>query len=173
MSLFWSVADVESSELAEANARAADRHAGKGHDMRLVYGNESALAISVRQPGYHSAPHIHDYEQLNYIQQGEMWFFVHDKPYHVVTGDFLRIPRNVIHWSWVRSDEPCLCYEVFSPTPPMKNMLMNKAEGLFDEGEVPDVRSSLGVYYIDPAFHGLNIAEIESRPAVNRVPADS
>lgn len=168
MSLYLSIDRVAASDLAAANVNEEDRHSGKGHDIQIVHGNDSAFAISLRKPGYHSAPHIHDYEQLNYIQEGEMWFFVHDQPYHVIKGDFLRIPRNAIHWSWVKSDEPCLCMEVFSPPPPMANMVMNNATPLFDEGETPKVNASLGVYYVDPTHHGLDIAAIEARPAVNR-----
>ena len=98
-----------------------------------------------------------------------MWFFVHDQGFHVKKGDFLRIPRNAIHWSWVKGTEPCLCLEVFSPPPSQKTeAVMETAHGLFDDSETPAVPQTLGEYFIDLEFHGLNRAEIESRPAVNR-----
>lgn len=170
MPLYHSMDDMAGSNLAEYNSTAEDRVAAKGHQMQLVYGTDSAFARSWRNPGYHSSPHIHDYEQLNYIQEGEMWFFVHDKGYHVKKGDTLRIPRNAIHWSWVKSDEPCLCYEVFSPPPPPKqNIVMDSAQGLFDEStEEYKTRPSLGVYFVDMAMHGLDQEVIESKPAANR-----
>jgi quercetin dioxygenase-like cupin family protein len=169
MPLFLNIEDVEAADLSGLNTNPADRVRAKGHDMKRVHGTEAAFAISLRKSGYHSYPHIHDFEQLNYIQEGEMWFFIVDKPYHVKKGDFLRIPRNAIHWSWVKTKEPCLCYEVFCPPPPARKDRPNHSVGLFDEGEeVSPPRSSSGSYYIDLKFHGLDLNEIEARPAVNR-----
>ncbi len=34
------------------------------------YGNECSLMIATRAPGYHTTPHTHECEQLNYIQEG-------------------------------------------------------------------------------------------------------
>lgn len=171
MSLYWKLDDVYVNDLKDNNIHDEDRKdRSKGHDMRLVYGQDSALAISLRHSGYHSSPHIHDYEQINFIQEGEMWFFIHDRPYHVKKGDFLRIPRNAIHWSWVKTKEPCLCYEVFCPPPPQKKRkaLDAAGQGLFDEGEEIAPRKSIGVYFVDMKYHGLDLDEIESKPAVNR-----
>lgn len=168
MPLFENLDDVEINATYKNNVNPENRTNDKGHDMRLVYGQDSALAISLRRPGYHSSPHIHDYEQINFIQEGEMWFFVHDKGYHMKKGDFLRIPRNAIHWSWVKSKEPCLCYEVFCPPPPLKKEGPRKGVGLFDDGEEVSIPPSIGAYYVDLQFHGLDINEIESRAPVNR-----
>ncbi|HTH96453.1 MAG TPA: cupin domain-containing protein [Stellaceae bacterium] len=171
MSLFLKADAGLVYDLALNNIEEADRkHKKHGHDMTLVYGQDSALAISLRNGGYHSSPHIHDYEQINYIQEGEMWFFVHDKGYHVKKGDFLRIPRNAIHWSWVKTEEPCLCHEVFCPPPPQTKRKASDAAGtaLLDDGEEPKTQPSIGIYFIDMAFHGLNREEIEAKPACNR-----
>lgn len=171
MPLFWNLESVETIDLKANNIKPEDRaDLGKGHDMRLVYGAESALAISLRRGGYHASPHIHDYEQINFIQEGEMWFFIHDKGYHLKKGDFLRIPRNAIHWSWVKTAEPCLCHEVFCPPPPPKDRSDPASAGhaLFDDGEERPVRPAISVFFIDMAFHSLNVAEIEAKPAVNR-----
>jgi quercetin dioxygenase-like cupin family protein len=171
MSLFLNSKKAAVYDLAINNIEEADRkHKGKGHDMTLVYGQDAALALSLRRGGYHSSPHIHDYEQINFIQEGEMWFFIHDKGYHVKKGDFLRIPRNAIHWSWVKTEEPCLCYEVFCPPPPQTNRKAADAAGtaLLDEGEEQLPKPSIGIYFIDMQFHGLDINEIEAKPAANR-----
>ena len=169
MPLFLNIDDVRAADLSGLNARPEDRVASKGHDMKRVHGTEAAFAISLRKSGYHSYPHIHDFEQLNYIQEGEMWFFILDKAYHLKKGDFLRIPRNAIHWSWVKTAEPCLCYEVFCPPPPKRKDRPIGSVGLFDDGEdTTPSRSSGGTYYIDLKYHGLDLEEVESRPAVNR-----
>lgn len=61
---------------------------------RKGYGNESSLMIAARAPGYHTRPHVHESEQINYVLEGEIWFFVEDKAFHCQQGDFQRIPAN-------------------------------------------------------------------------------
>jgi quercetin dioxygenase-like cupin family protein len=168
MALYWNVSDIQADDMSDNNIDSADRVAAKGHDMRLVHGNDCAFAVSLRRGGYHSSPHIHDYEQVNFIQEGEMWFYVHDQGFHLTAGDFLRIPRNAIHWSWVQTEQPCLCYEVFSPPPPKRPGRPDRKRGLFADDEEPVTGPSIGIYFVDLAFHGLDRAEIEARPAVNR-----
>ena len=77
MPLFLNIDDVAAADLSGLNVKPEDRVKAKGHDMKRVHGTEAAFAISLRKSGYHSSPHIHDFEQLNYIQEGEMWFFIH------------------------------------------------------------------------------------------------
>ena len=62
-------------------------------DMKtlFVYGNEANMMVATRSPGYHSKPHKHIPEQLNYVVEGELWIFIVDKAYHLKKGDFLRI----------------------------------------------------------------------------------
>jgi quercetin dioxygenase-like cupin family protein len=43
---------------------------------KMVYGNDCNLMLAVRGPGYHSNPHRHDAEQLNYVLDGEIWVFI-------------------------------------------------------------------------------------------------
>jgi quercetin dioxygenase-like cupin family protein len=134
------------------------------HIMRLVFGEECSIGVSTRTGQHHSEPHTHDQEQLNYIVEGEMWFFIRDRGYCVRKGDFLRIPRDEVHWSWVKTEEPCVCIECFSP--PMRG-----GQGLFDPSESPNKRESKAdgrSIYVDLATIGLDLAEIEARPAVNR-----
>ena len=60
--------------------------------VRKGYGNECSLMIATRRPGYHTKPHQHESEQINYVLEGEIWFFVKDKGYLCKKGDFHRIP---------------------------------------------------------------------------------
>ena len=79
------------------------------------YGNECSLMIASRAPGYHTTPHIHESEQLNYIQEGEIWFFVEAQGFHCKKGDFQRIPGNKVHWAWNRSDKDAVVIEAHAP----------------------------------------------------------
>ena len=58
-----------------------------------------------RAAGYHTSPHQHDCEQMNYIVSGEIYFFVDGRGYRCKAGDIMRIPRNKVHWAWNRGTE--------------------------------------------------------------------
>lgn len=75
---------------------------------QMAYGNDSSIMVATRPPGFHSKPHYHDSEQLNYVADGEMWIFIGEEGFPLKKGDFFRIPRNAVHWSWNRSDRPCI-----------------------------------------------------------------
>jgi len=80
-----------------------------------VVGTNASLMIAERSGGYHSNPHVHDCEQLNYMIQGEVWIFIQDQAFHLRPGDFLRIPANIVHWAWNCTDEPCILAEAHLP----------------------------------------------------------
>ncbi|MGV9796834.1 cupin domain-containing protein [Mycobacterium sp. NPDC003449] len=150
-----------------------------GTNFRLAVGNECAIYAISREAGYHTKPHAHDYEQISYIVEGEMWTFVGEQAYHLKAGDFHRVPRNAIHWSWNRSSQPCLTMEAASPPPPTA-MLANQELGeqlglrsmrLYGDAETGSVRQSNGLFQIDAARHGIDVAAVEAGPAVNRPPA--
>jgi quercetin dioxygenase-like cupin family protein len=82
---------------------------------QIAYGRDASLLIATRQPGYHSKPHLHDAEQLNYVLDGELLVFVESTGFLAKKGDVFRIPRNAIHWSWVQGDSPCVLLEAHSP----------------------------------------------------------
>ncbi len=82
---------------------------------KVAYGLESSLIVATRFPGYHSIPHTHDAEQLNLVLEGELYIFVQDDGFLVGAGDFFRIPRNAVHWSWVQGDGPCTLVELHTP----------------------------------------------------------
>ena len=107
---------------------------------RKGYGNECSLMIAARAPGYHTRPHVHESEQINYVLEGEIWFFVEDKGFHCQQGDFQRIPANKIHWAWNRSNKEAVVAEAHAP-----GLVGGKtgegAVALFDEGEAPQLRN--------------------------------
>ncbi len=108
---------------------------------KMVYGNDCNLMHAVRGPGYHSNPHRHDSEQVNYVMDGEIWVFVDDTAFLAKAGDFYRVPRNAVHWGWNRSDANCTILEVHAPA--VDPTLRKAAVGLYAEGEVPDLRTAV------------------------------
>lgn len=107
--------------------------------VRKGYGNECSLMIAARAPGYHTKPHVHESEQINYILEGEIWFFVEEKGFQCKKGDFQRIPANKIHWAWNRSDKEAMVAEAHAPGL-IGGRAGEGAVGLFDDGEKPEVR---------------------------------
>lgn len=108
--LHRSLADVPETALVPAKYLS-----GGSIGANIVYGLDSSMMIATRQPGYHSRPHAHDAEQLNYVIDGELYVFVDDEGFLAKRGDLFRIPRNATHWSWVQGDRPCILLESHAP----------------------------------------------------------
>ena len=125
---------------------------------KMVYGNDCNMMIAVRGPGYHSHPHTHDAEQINYVTEGEVWVFINDSGFLMKTGDLCRIPRNAAHWAWNRSDGDVTLIEVHAPA--CDPLVRKNAVGLYSEDETPDLSSA-----VDTVRSGIEIdsMEIEAR----------
>ena len=61
--------------------------------VRRGYGNECSLMYATRAPGYHTTPHAHEAEQINYVLAGEIWFFVEERGFLCKAGDFTASQR--------------------------------------------------------------------------------
>ncbi|MEU6646656.1 cupin domain-containing protein [Saccharomonospora sp. NPDC046836] len=109
---------------------------------RAVYGNSSSLMIATRPAGYHSEPHTHACEQLNWLKDGELWIFIGDRAFQLKAGDFLRIPAGEVHWAWNKSELPCTVVEVHTPGMQHDPTISGFAVGLHDNGETPDFLGS-------------------------------
>jgi len=107
--------------------------------VKKAYGNECSLMIATRKPGYHTKPYEHESEQINYILEGEIWFFVKDKGFLCKKGDFHRIPANTVHWAYNRSDQDCTVAEAHAPAL-LGVQSGSSSEALFDDGEKENVR---------------------------------
>jgi quercetin dioxygenase-like cupin family protein len=123
---------------------------------KMVYGNECNMMLAVRGPGYHSHPHRHDAEQINYMLDGEVWVFIEGSGFLMKRGDFCRIPRNALHWAWNRSDAECTLIEVHAPT--CDPLVRKGAQGLYAEGETPDLSTA-----VSTIRGGEDPVEIEAR----------
>ena len=95
--------------------------------------------IATRRPGYHTKPHQHESEQINYVMDGEIWFFVKDHGYLCKKGDFHRIPANTVHWAFNRSDKDATVAEAHAPGL-IGGRAGDAAVALYDDGETPQVR---------------------------------
>jgi quercetin dioxygenase-like cupin family protein len=106
-----------------------------GGELRTkqVLGQNCSLTVASRSPGYHSEPHAHDCEQLNYVQRGEMWVFIGQTAFHLAAGDFLRVPPGAVHWAWNRSESDCELIEMHTPGLALDGI---DAPRLVDEGEL-------------------------------------
>jgi quercetin dioxygenase-like cupin family protein len=107
--------------------------------VKKAYGNECDLMIAVRAPGYRTRPHFHASDQINYILEGEIWYFVEDKGFHCEKGDFVRIPSNKIQWEWNRSGADAVVVETHAPAM-IGGQSIEGAVSLFDESEIPAIK---------------------------------
>jgi quercetin dioxygenase-like cupin family protein len=123
---------------------------------KMVYGNDCNLMLATRGPGYHSNPHRHDAEQLNYVLEGEIWVFIDDDGFLTRKGDFCRIPRNALHWAWNRSDQDVTIIECHAPA--CDPLVRKNAVGLYGPGEVPDLSTAVNTERTD-----IDASEVEAR----------
>ncbi len=130
---------VKNGEMKEYQ-RDQSGEAGTGQMVvKKGYGNECSLMIATRRPGYHTKPHQHESEQINYVMDGEIWFFVKDQGYLCKQGDFHRIPANTVHWAFNRSDKDATVAEAHAPGL-IGGRAGDHANALFDDGEKPEIR---------------------------------
>src|SRR5258708_20227400 len=111
MALYLKAEDVPWSEPTKTLVNTK----GQLINCALVYGEKSNLFIGRRAPGFHSKPHKHESEQLNYCVEGGLWMYVDGVAYHLEKGDFLRIPAWSMHWAWNRLDSGNVLIEVHTP----------------------------------------------------------
>ncbi|GGA56350.1 hypothetical protein GCM10011385_07310 [Nitratireductor aestuarii] len=131
---------------------------GGAMSTKMVYGNDCNMMIAVRGPGYHSHPHIHDAEQINYVTEGEVWVFINNDGFLMKAGDLCRIPRNAVHWAWNRSGGDVTLIEVHAPA--CDPLVRKNAVGLYFDDETPDLSTA-----VDTLRDGIDTdpMEIEAR----------
>jgi quercetin dioxygenase-like cupin family protein len=115
---------------------------GTTFETTFVSGRHVNLMVAHRPAGYHSRPHAHDAEQLNYVVDGEVWFFVGDRGYHLRQGDFFRVPRGAAHWMWNRAQRPMVLIQAHAPSMADDPLFAPFAVRLFDGGEDPALPES-------------------------------
>src|SRR5437879_3719736 len=105
--------------LARANevpeSSVAMKVSGGALSTKQVFGLDCSIMVARRSGGYHSRPHVHNCEQLNYVMRGEIWIFVANEKFQLREGDFFRVPKMAVHWAWNRSTEDCVLFECHAP----------------------------------------------------------
>jgi quercetin dioxygenase-like cupin family protein len=129
---------VALAAIPETNLVPAQFLSGGSIGAQIAYGKESSVMVATRQPQYHSKPHRHDSEQLNYVLQGELYVFVDDDGFLAREGDVFRIPRNAVHWSWVQGSKPCVLLETHAPPLIGDPGVTDTAIALMSEAEARD-----------------------------------
>lgn len=105
---------------------------------KRVAGNDASLMVATRPAGYHSYPHRHDCEQINYCVEGEIWIFAGEEGHLLKAGSFSRVPKGLIHWAWNRSDKPVTLVECHTPQMSFDDPERQAAIAmLFADGERP------------------------------------
>jgi quercetin dioxygenase-like cupin family protein len=150
-----------------APRRTVTLETGTTFETTFVSGHFANLMVAHRPPEYHSRPHAHDAEQINYVAQGEVWFFVDERGWHLRQGDFFRVPRGAVHWMWNRTDRPLVLIEAHSPSMADDPLFASFGVRLLDGSEdsrlpagavnrmVPDVDpASVEAKYPDPGGPG-------------------
>jgi uncharacterized RmlC-like cupin family protein len=132
---------------------------GGGLSTQMVYGVGGSLLWAERPAGYHSTPHIHASEQLNWVIDGELWFFVEARGFVARRGDFFRIPEMLVHWAWNRSEQPCQVVEAHFPGMQHDPMMGDSPVALFDETETARVSGSPVVIQVDQVHY--KMVEVE------------
>jgi mannose-6-phosphate isomerase-like protein (cupin superfamily) len=149
------------TDIPETNLVPEKYLAGGSIGARIAYGLDSSMMVAVRQPQYHSRPHSHDAEQMNYVIQGELYVFVDDSGFLAKEGDIFRIPRNAVHWSWVQGTVPCVLLEAHTPPLIGDEAVTDTAVALLGPAE-----SAAGITRVPSIWpHGVDQAAVESKVA--------
>ncbi len=116
-------------------------------ETRMVHGRSMSMVYARRPDGYHSAPHVHPAEQLNFVLEGSVWLFVEDEAALLEPGDFHRVPGMAVHWAKVE-EGPAVLVEAHSPPYTGDAELAGEDRehvvGLFGADEEPDVPDESG-----------------------------
>lgn len=134
-------------------------------ETRMVYGKSTSMVYARRPDGYHSSPHVHPAEQLNFVLEGELWMFVEDEAVLLEPGDFHRVPGMAVHWAKVE-DGPCVLVEAHSPPYVGDDELAGEDKehvvGLFADDEEPVADEESGSVWAAESYAENEEAMMES-----------
>jgi len=147
------------ADLPEMHVTPPSQEAPSTLSVKMAYGTDTGMMVARREKGYHSRPHQHDSEQWNFILDGEIWFFIDQHGFRCVKGDIVRVPRNLIHWTWVRAASGCVMVETHTPQLTGDPDLAKRAYSMGLPGEDVDPAKGVNNLWVDYPQAG----EIERR----------
>jgi quercetin dioxygenase-like cupin family protein len=89
----------------------------EGRTRYLVHTNDLMMVVIDFVDGPTSEPdppHSHPHEQVTYVAEGELLFFIDGEPHKLGPGDLITVPSNVPHTIQLLSDKVRLV-DTFSP----------------------------------------------------------
>ncbi len=90
-----------------------------GVNLQLVSGEKIMLSFVTLQPGSFVPLHQHPHEQMGYLLEGELVFYLNaeDEAHARVMkpGDIYIAPGGTPHAARVVADKPCLILDIFGP----------------------------------------------------------
>ena len=87
----------------------------EGVERKAFSGEGATVSLNRLMPGHEPRPHSHPHEQIAYIVEGRMRFFIGDQTHDLGPGGLVVIPGGVTHWGEVLGDEPVINLDVFTP----------------------------------------------------------
>jgi len=73
---------------------------GAGRTRYLTYSLNLMVVVIDFEDGPSAQPdppHAHPHEQITYVAEGELLFFLGDTPHHLYAGDLIVVPSNLPH----------------------------------------------------------------------------
>ncbi len=105
----------------------------KGVSRAGFRGDDVLLVMNKIEPGMDINPHSHPFEQVVYIVEGRVKFYVGDEEMEAGPGSLIRIPPDVVHYAEPIGDEPTLNLDVFAPIRDDYRHLVEYQETDFDD----------------------------------------
>ncbi len=73
---------------------------GEGRERYLTHTDHLMMVVIDCTDGPREQPdppHHHPHEQITYVAEGELIFFIEDTPYRLSAGDMIAVPPNLPH----------------------------------------------------------------------------
>jgi len=98
-------------------AKAAHEPIAKGRTRYLVHTDDLMVVVIDFADGPASEPdppHSHPHQQITYVAEGEVLFFIEDEPHKLGPGDLITVPPDAPHTIQLLSESVRLV-DTFSP----------------------------------------------------------
>jgi len=80
-----------------------------------LHGENMMMVLNETLPGHSVPMHSHPHEQIGMVYSGYGVLRIGDEEQVVQTGEFFRIPANVLHGDTCIGDEPFVMLDIFYP----------------------------------------------------------